>query len=1103
MKRTGPRRREETGMKSRRQITGFLTACILAVSMTAGAIADPVTYDATGASGQVLSGNGVQDRIYPGDRIANTEIYLGADNLYADIPETASDVLDDGTPCWVNNTGRVYSVTEYPVESGEYMDAGEPEQVFDEEGNPVFDEEGNPVFSEGSDAEPVMGSAYVLETIGGIVEVAYGSSGTDEQDPYTGGPGRDSSYSLRGDASYSYTDEDGAYQTVYASDIDAAAYVNGTSVYLNYTPASDPSQAFTGWSVYRVQPDGSMNRVSDDEIGQLGIPELYSAQELGADAVNAAGGRLSFTVSGMNDHLVFVPVFGAAPQEEAQESPDAQAAAEEGQENADQEDAGDAFDELADELNADAAGAESGILIPDAEDDVIQIGPEEADEIPAEMNADDASLAAAEAAPSYTCEIYVDYIDPEWNGPSTGYYTYTGGEFSEQIETAASNPEGYVFSGWKTDDDALIIEDADSEQTEIRMDSSAAMDGNKVIRVEASYTEAQPESEPQSEPQPEPQSEPQPEPQSEPQPEPQSEPQSEPQPEPQSEPHAVRSALNVTDGEIAEDLDPSQVEEGTEVTVTAARKDGLQFTGWTADGIDLDEDQKSAEQLTIRMPANEVSLTAQYQSAPADDGSDEQLEPADDGSDEQEQPADDGSDDQLEPADEGDEEPDEGQEDADVYTLSVVSGSAEKTSLSEGESTSLTADDPAAGYVFTSWTVDGSGSVDDASSAQTTFTMGAGDATVTANYSQVQHTLTVKNGSADKTSLAEGDTAVLKADTPPAGSVFSSWKVEGSGSVANASSAQTTFTMGAGDATVTANYKKVQYTLTVKSGSADKTSLAEGETAVLKAGTPKNGYEFSSWKVEGSGSVANASSAQTTFTMGAGNATVTANYKKVKVDYDLTVKNGSGSGTYENGETVSITANYPESGKEFDSWSVTKGSAVIADSEDYYATLTMGASNATVQASYHNGPNPNDNAITGLENGKEYLRGATLSFTAIGAGMDKSGRNPGDYRYRPVGYQIGSVTGSWSSAPYTTSMAINAVGDYTLTVTFAKDVFDGSSWSADGTTVSKSVTFHVVTTLSVETGDTSPLLPLMIAGGAALVLIIVLVVVMSRRKKRK
>ena len=80
-------------------------------------------------------------------------------------------------------------------------------------------------------------------------------------------------------------------------------------------------------------------------------------------------------------------------------------------------------------------------------------------------------------------------------------------------------------------------------------------------------------------------------------------------------------------------------------------------------------------------------------------------------------------------------------------------------------------------------------------------------------------------------------------------------------------------------------------------------------------------------------------------------------------------------------------------------------------------------------------------------------------------------------------------------------MAINAAGDYTLTVIFTKEIFDGSSWVSDGTTDTKSVSFHVVNALSVKTGDNSPLIPLAIAAVAALIVIIVLVVIKIRRRK--
>ena len=139
--------------------------------MTAGVMADPTVYDATMMSGQGFSveDDTTRTRVYPGDQIANTEVYLGMDNMNAGAAEGMSDMLDDGTPCWTNQTGRVYSVSAYSV------DTGIPQT--DEAGETLLDENGNPM--------TFTDMRYVLDTIGGVVEVAYGSSDADGVDPVT------------------------------------------------------------------------------------------------------------------------------------------------------------------------------------------------------------------------------------------------------------------------------------------------------------------------------------------------------------------------------------------------------------------------------------------------------------------------------------------------------------------------------------------------------------------------------------------------------------------------------------------------------------------------------------------------------------------------------------------------------------------------------------------------------------------------------------------------------------------------------------------------------------------------------------------------------
>ena len=219
-----------------------------------------------------------------------------------------------------------------------------------------------------------------------------------------------------------------------------------------------------------------------------------------------------------------------------------------------------------------------------------------------------------------------------------------------------------------------------------------------------------------------------------------------------------------------------------------------------------------------------------------------------------------------------------------------------------------------------------------------------------------------------------------------------------------------------------------------------------------------------------------------------------------QISFTLTVVNGSGSGVYGAGTKVSLAANMPADGKVFDTWKITTGSAQITAPAGFYTTLVMPSADVKVEALYKDGPSAAYNAIQGIENNGEYLKSSTITFTAVGNGMGNTTPNPGDFRWRPTGYQIGNVSGGWNNGGYQTSMAINAVGDYTLTVTFTKDLFDGNSWVNTGVTDTKSVTFHVVTTLSVNTGDTTPIIPLIIAAGAALVVIILVAVLRLRRR---
>ena len=274
----------------------------------------------------------------------------------------------------------------------------------------------------------------------------------------------------------------------------------------------------------------------------------------------------------------------------------------------------------------------------------------------------------------------------------------------------------------------------------------------------------------------------------------------------------------------------------------------------------------------------------------------------------------------------------------------------------------------------------------------------------------------------------------------------------------------------------------------------------EGATVQIKANKAPLGYRFTKWNVlTGNASLDNAASESASFTMPAGAVQVEAVYEQI--EYRLSVTSGKGAGSYHMGDQPSLEANWPASGKEFASWTVNTGNAVVSAPDRFYSSLKMPAADVTVTATYKDGPSPAYNTITGIENGGLYLKNTTLTFTAIGNGMDNTNPNPGDYRYRPVSYQVSGVPGNWDKAPYTTSMSITAAGDYTLTVTYAKDVFDGSTWKADGTYDTKTFTFKVSNNIAPATGDSSPIVPLIVTAVIALLIIAGVIIAMRKRKK--
>ena len=447
----------------------------------------------------------------------------------------------------------------------------------------------------------------------------------------------------------------------------------------------------------------------------------------------------------------------------------------------------------------------------------------------------------------------------------------------------------------------------------------------------------------------------------------------------------------------------------------------------------------------------------------------------------------------------------------------VAPTAEELKTTAAGSAVTVTAKDlTASNQVFAGWTAEASKAGQpvsvvfaDATAATTTFTLpDCYTLNIKANYKTKTYKVTVANGLINNASTeldCAPDTSVTVTANPgPEGQTFSKWVInDGAYDIGDAAYEQTIWlTVKDQDLNIRAEYEGIQYTVTVKDGTANYEKCVSGAGVTLTANKAPAGYEFDYWSVDTqNASLADAYSASTTFTMPTSDVTVSAHYKQIS--YTVSVENGSADQqSYHAGDQVTIKSNYPANGREFSKWESVSGNVSFADGSRWKTTFTMPAGNVSVRATYKDGPSTNDNTIQDLVAGGQYYTGETLKFTASGAGMSNSNPNPGDYRYRPSGYQIGNVTGTLQS-PYSVSMAINATGEYTLKVTYNKDVYDGNSWVSDGTADTKTVTFKVITKAAgVQTGDETPIATVIALAVVSCAVFIILLVVFIRRRKK-
>jgi uncharacterized repeat protein (TIGR02543 family) len=379
-------------------------------------------------------------------------------------------------------------------------------------------------------------------------------------------------------------------------------------------------------------------------------------------------------------------------------------------------------------------------------------------------------------------------------------------------------------------------------------------------------------------------------------------------------------------------VSPVTVTHGTATTITAEATVGYIFSGWTITTGTASISNASAASTTVMLTTGDATVTPDFKQ--------------------------------------------------NIYSLTVSAGtggsitpSTSPVTVNAGTPTKITAI-AAGGYTFAGWTVtSGTATIANANSATTTVTLTSGNATVNAAFSSKTYSLNVVAGTGGAitapvylpATVAHGAGTNITA-TPANGYKFSSWTVTaGTATIASSSSATTTVTLTSGDAAVTANFEVSTYALTVSSttGGTIKAPASSPVTVNHGIATPitaaaSEGYTFTGWTViNGTATIANSSLLSTTVHLSSGNATVRANFSLNT--YSLTVLAAGTGGliSIPTSSPVSVNAGAATSikaaaaaGYTFAGWTVTAGTATIANSGSATTTVTLISGNATISASF-------------------------------------------------------------------------------------------------------------------------------------------------------
>lgn len=190
--------------------------------------------------------------------------------------------------------------------------------------------------------------------------------------------------------------------------------------------------------------------------------------------------------------------------------------------------------------------------------------------------------------------------------------------------------------------------------------------------------------------------------------------------------------------------------------------------------------------------------------------------------------------------------------------------------------------------------------------------------------------------------------------------------------------------------------------------------------------------------------------------------------------YTVTVINGSGSGTYDAGATVIITASEPATGKRFSKWTTESAGVTLASVSLSATTFVMPANNVTVTANYVNGSSSNSTTGTSTNGntGNKNNGGTRVDIT-------KPGISNKDLATATVNGSTDDFVVKISETPEATQAVINALtnkyGSLDSVLYYAMDIslYDstGTVKISDTTGLTVDITIPIPDALTVFGGN--------------------------------